>query len=108
VKRHNLVRFALEEVNRMTSNPQPRYTIEEVARRGDELYERSVLPYLRPEDEGKLVLIDIETGDWEMDRDEIAASDRLLARIPDAQVWMRQVGARHARRFGARHKAAAA
>jgi hypothetical protein len=24
-----------------------------------------VLPHLRPEDEGKLVLIDIETGDWE-------------------------------------------
>jgi len=92
----------------MTSTPQPRYDIEEVARRGDEIYERAVLPHLRPADEGKLVLIDIETGDWEMDRDEIVASDRLLARIPDAQVWMRQVGSRHARRFGAHYKAATA
>jgi len=88
----------------MSSVPQPRYDIEEVARRGNEIYERAVLPRLKPEDEGKLVLIDIETGVWEMDRDEIVASDRLLARIPDAQVWMRQVGSRHARRFGARYK----
>jgi len=92
----------------MASVPQPRYDIEEVARRGDEIYDHVVLPHLRPEDEGKLVLIDIETGDWEMDRDEIAASDRLLARIPDAQIWMRQAGSRHARRFGTRYKMAAA
>jgi hypothetical protein len=37
-----------------------------------------------------------------VDRDEIAASDRLLARHPDAQVWMRQIGSPHARRFGPR------
>jgi hypothetical protein len=52
------------------------------------------------------VLIDIETGNFEVDRDEIAASDRLLARHPDAQIWMRQVGSRYARRFGPRFKAA--
>jgi hypothetical protein len=90
----------------MSSVPQPRYDMEEVARRGDEIYERAVLPHLKPEDAGKLVLIDIETESWEMDRDEIAASDRLRARIPDAQVWMRLVGARHARRFGNRDKTA--
>jgi hypothetical protein len=78
-----------------------------VAQRGDEIYDRQVLLHLGPEDEGKLVLIDVETGDYEVDRDEIAASDRLLARHPDAQVWMRQVGSRFARRFGPRHKTAA-
>jgi hypothetical protein len=88
----------------MTSVPQPRYDAEEVARRGDEIYERAVLPHLEPEDQGKLVLIDIETESWEIDWDEIAASDRLLARIPDAQVWMRLVGARHARRIAQRSK----
>jgi hypothetical protein len=77
---------------------------EEVARRGDEIYEREVLPNLDPTDEGKYALIDIETADYEIDRDEIAASDRLLARHPDAQVWMRQIGSPHARRFGPRFK----
>ena len=70
----------------------PRYSKEEFARRGDEIYEREVLPRLTSEDEGKYALIDIEAGDYEIDRDELAASDRLFARRPDAQVWFRQVG----------------
>jgi hypothetical protein len=81
---------------------QRRYDREEVARRGDEIYEREVLPLLSPADEGKYALIDIETADYEIDQDEVAASDRLLARRPDAQVWMRQVGSRYTRRFGPR------
>jgi hypothetical protein len=84
---------------------QRRYSLEEMARRGDALYEREVLPRLSPEDEGKYALIDIETADYEIDRDEMAASDRLLARHLDAQVWMRQVGSPYARRFGHRFKA---
>jgi len=76
-----------------------------VARRGDEIFEREVLPQLSPADEGKYALVDIESADYEIDRDEIAASDRLLARHPEAQVWMRQVGSRYARRFGPRFKA---
>ena len=83
---------------------QRRYSREEVARRGDEIYEREVLPHLSLADEGKYALIDIETSDYEIDRDEVAASDRLLARHPDAQVWMRQVGSLYARRFGPRFK----
>lgn len=86
----------------------PRYSRDEVARRGDEIYEREVLPRLGAQDEGKFALIDVETGDYEVDSDEIAASDRLLARRPDAQVWIRQVGSRYARRFGPRFKTSAA
>ena len=41
-----------------------------------------------PDDDGRFVLIDIETGEYEVDEDEMAASDRLLARVPDAQVWI--------------------
>jgi hypothetical protein len=82
-----------------------RYSREEIARRGDEIYECEVLPRLSSSDQGKFALIDIETADYEIDQDEMAASDRLLARHPDAQVWMRQVGSRYARRFGPRFKA---
>jgi hypothetical protein len=88
---------------------QPRYSKEEFARRGDEIYERDIRPQVEATgNEGKFVVIDIETGAYEMDADELAASDRLLARYPDAQVWLRQVGSRYARRFGPRHKAGAA
>ena len=80
----------------------PRYSKEEFARRGDEIYERVVRPHVRADDLGKFVVIDIETDDFEMDKDELAASDRLMARNPDAQVWLTRVGSRYARRFGPR------
>lgn len=82
--------------------PSPRYSKEEFARRGDEIYDREVSPGVGPEDEGKFVVIDIETGAYEIDQDELAASDRLLARVLDAQIWTRRVGSRYARRIGNR------
>lgn len=83
-----------------TRSPRPRYPKEEFARRGDEIYERDISPRLTQEDQGKFVLIDIESGDYEIDADEIAASDRLRARRPEAQPWLRRVGSRHAYRLG--------
>lgn len=84
----------------------PRYSKEEFARRGDEIYNRVVRPLLKKEDEGKFVVIDIETEAFEIDSDELAASDRLLSRYPNAQVWVTQVGSRYARRFGPRYRSA--
>ena len=81
---------------------QPRYSKEEFARRGDEIYERDIRPIVENGNEGKYVAIDIESGDYEMGADEIVASDRLLARKPDAQTWLIQIGAPTARRFGGR------
>ena len=83
--------------------PQPRYSKEEFAHRGDEIYEREVRPRVGPSDEGKFVVIDIDTGAYEIDEDELAASDRLLARNSDAQLWVTRVGSRYARRFGLRN-----
>jgi hypothetical protein len=79
---------------------------EEVAQRGDELYDRVVQPALTEADTGKFVLIDVNSGDFEVDKDEIAASDRLLARRPEARVWLRRAGSRYARRFGWRYRPA--
>lgn len=78
----------------------PRYSKEEFARRGDEIYDRDILPKLKPEDDGKIVAIDIETGNYEIDRDVLTASDRLAARHSDAQIWLRRVGSTYVYRFG--------
>ena len=40
----------------------PRYTKEQFAHRGDEIYTQHVLPLLKKDNEGKFVVIDIETG----------------------------------------------
>ena len=66
------------------------------------LYERDIRPQMTQSDEGKFVVIDIETGDYEIDADEVAAHDRLLSRNTGAQVWVTQLASRYARRFGSR------
>ena len=81
---------------------QPRYSKEEFARRGDEIYETQVRQQVEEGDHGKIVAIDIETGAFEVDASEIAACDRLESRYPDAQIWIVRVGSRHVRRFGGR------
>jgi hypothetical protein len=91
----------------MSTSPYPRYSKEEFARRGNDIYEREIQPHLSDEDAGKFVAIDIETGAFETDADEIAASRRLLARNPEAQIWFRLVGSPHTRRFGPRSRTAA-
>lgn len=83
-------------------SPLPLFSKEEFARRGDEIYQRTVLPQLKPADEGKFVAIDIQTEAFEIDHDELAASDRLLAKHPNAQTWLKRVGSRYVRRFGPR------
>jgi len=87
----------------MTST-KPRYSKEEFARRGDAIYEKDLGSHLEQERQGEFVAIDIESGEYEVDPDELRASDRLLSRLPTAQIWVRRVGSRFLRRFGPRPK----
>lgn len=81
-----------------------RYGKEEFARRGDAMYENQVRPQLKTDDEGKFAAIDVESGMYEIDADELQACDRLRARLPDAQIWIVRVGSRHVHRFGGRYR----
>jgi len=81
---------------------QPRYSKEEYARRGNEIYERQVRPQVEEGNEGKIVALDIETGAFEVAEDTLTASDRLLARYPNAQPWFVRIGHRAVHRFGPR------
>ena len=80
---------------------QPRYAPEVAARLGDEIYERSIRHEVEAGHRGEYVAIDIESGEWEMDQDEDVSSERLLARIPDAQTYVTRIGYGYIRRFGA-------
>ncbi|MBE9238130.1 MAG: hypothetical protein VKL60_04005 [Sphaerospermopsis sp.] len=83
---------------------QPRYSKEEFAQIGEQIYEMQIRPKIEAGNEGKIVAIDIETGDFEIDASEIAACDRLESRHPDAQIWIVRIGSRYVRRFGGRNK----
>ncbi|MBD2542918.1 hypothetical protein [Planktothricoides raciborskii] len=79
---------------------QPRYSKEEFAQRGDLIYQTQIRPQVELGNEGKIVAIDLETQDFEVDASEIAACDRLEDRHPDAQIWIVRIGSRYVRRFG--------
>lgn len=74
--------------------------MEVFAERGDAIYEKEIRPRLGPKDKGKFLAIDIETGAYEMSREELRACEKLRARIPDAQIWMVRVGFRAVHSFG--------
>lgn len=64
-----------------------RYSKEAFARRGDALVESKVRPNLMAADEGKFVAIDIDTGEYELDKNKMRVADRLRKRVPEAQIW---------------------
>ena len=71
---------------------QPRYSKEEFARRAKAIHETKIRPQVESTNRGKIVAIDIETGEYEMDADQMAACDRLHARLPDAQTFCMKIG----------------
>lgn len=82
---------------------------EEFACRGNEIFEEHVLPHIdNPETKARhFVVIDIETGEYEVSEGLIRARDatqRLLERCPEAKgrIWTRRVGSPVAHRLGGR------
>jgi hypothetical protein len=87
------------EVKLMTVR-QPRYSKEEFARRGNELYASQVQSQVEEANYGKIVAIDIETGAFEVAEDSLTAAERLFSRRPDAQPWCIRIGHAAVHRFG--------
>ena len=81
---------------------QPRYSKAEHARRGAELYEQQIRSQVEAGNEGKIVALDIDSGTFEVAEDTVTASERLLTRCPDAQIWCVRIGHRAVHRFGSR------
>jgi hypothetical protein len=81
---------------------QRRYSKEEIARRGQELYEAGIQQQVEAGNEGKIVAIDIETGDFEVAETVVAATNPLFERHPDAQPWGIRIGHRAVYHFGSR------
>ena len=78
---------------------KPRHSKEEFARRGEEIYDRVVKPGLKPEELGKFVAIDIETEAFAIDANDFMATEKLLQKCPDAQMWLMRAGEKAACRM---------
>jgi hypothetical protein len=65
------------------------------------IYEKSIRQVVTTADANKFVAVAVESGDFEIDADELPAVDRLRARHePEARVWLMRVGPEPAHRIG--------
>jgi hypothetical protein len=70
-----------------------KYSGEEIGQRGQEIYESRLRTLLETEENiGKIVSIDIESGDYEIADDLLLAGRRLQQRHPKALMYGKRIG----------------
>jgi hypothetical protein len=75
--------------NTPTTAPNPL----KIARRGQDLYNRSIRTQVETQDNnGKIIAIDLTTGNYEIDDNLLAATDRLQSQFPEAIIWAERIG----------------
>ncbi|MBI1904265.1 MAG: hypothetical protein HYS13_24485 [Planctomycetia bacterium] len=72
--------------------PYMNYSPQEVEKRGEEIYERQIRRHVEAGNKGKFVVIDIETGQYEIDDDDLQATRRALTKRPEAVLYGLRVG----------------
>jgi hypothetical protein len=66
---------------------------EQIAQRGKEIYQQHIrLRIETAENIGKIIAIDLDTGDYEIDQDLLAACHRLREKQPNAVTWAERIG----------------
>ncbi len=73
--------------------PHARISSEDIDRRGREWYEQKLRPLVETsENIGKIISIDVETGDYAIGDDLMSAGDAVLARHPGAAMYGARIG----------------
>ncbi|MGL5063983.1 MAG: hypothetical protein ACRC62_28680 [Microcoleus sp.] len=74
---------------------------EEVAKRAKQIYESKIRQEVELEENiGKMVIIDIETGNYKVDRNGLRAADYLSEKYPNARLFGIKIGYNVAASFG--------
>ena len=69
-----------------------KFSKDEVCDRGEEIYEEHIKALVEPQENGKFIVIDIESGDYEISEDMLDASDLLQKRRPDSVQFGAMIG----------------
>jgi hypothetical protein len=78
------------------------YTSEELAARGRQIYDERIRDRVEPEHRGKYLVIDVETGEYEMDEDDVAVMKRAARKHPAEFLYGMRIGYPTMGRVGAR------
>ena len=93
------------EATKMTlPKPGPKLGPEERAAFAETLYREHIRPTLTDADIGRFIIIDVNSGEYEIDDDDAQASHRLHRRLPDAFGYGIRVGYTAAYFFGGYHE----
>ena len=68
--------------------------------KGQAIYREKIRPLVHPQHKGKVVIIDVESGDYEMDDSPAMADARLEKRRPGCYTFGVRVGYKAVYRFG--------
>ncbi len=72
-----------------------RLSSDETVRLGQEIYERDIRHQVEADHVGKIVAIDVDSGNWAMGDEVLVAAERLRAKRPEAvNVFCERVGYR--------------
>ncbi len=74
------------------STATAQFTKEEIVQRGKEIYERDIRPLVEAGNKGRVVAIDVLTGEFELADDAITSASQLRARAPEAVIFVLRVG----------------
>lgn len=72
--------------------PRTKHTPEKTASIAEEIYARDIRPKVMPQDKGRFLVLDIDTGQYEIDEDDLKASERLRARVPGGEYFGLRIG----------------
>ena len=75
---------------------------EEVASRGQAIYDKQIRAKVESEHLGQFLVIDIHTGEYEIDESDAQATVRILAKRPNAVLYGLRIGHPTAYRLGGR------
>ncbi len=84
--------------------PETRYPREEMIRRGQTLYEERIRSQVETAHRGKFLVLDVDTGDYEIETSELDALRRAKAKRPDAPLYLLRIGAPTAYKLGGRFR----
>jgi hypothetical protein len=82
--------------------PHARYSSEQIVELGEAIYAQKLHDQLEPRQNGKFLALDVETGDYEIDEDKLAAIDRARSKRRDAPLYILRVGYPTAVKLGGR------
>jgi hypothetical protein len=78
----------------------PALSSEEISELGQVLFEQKIRTTLPLSSQGKFLVLDVETGEYEIDRNDLAALKRLRSKRPGARLFVLRIGYPSAYRLG--------